>query len=84
MPDDAPEPLGKPVVFITCVDANLHHDIITGRSVSGVLHFANQMPFEWFSKKQGTVETATYGSEFVAARAATEQIIAHRINFRYL
>ena len=27
------------------------------------------------SKKQSTVETATYGSEFVAAKAATEQIM---------
>jgi hypothetical protein len=29
---------------------------------------------EWFSKRQNTVETATYGSEFVVARTATEQI----------
>ena len=35
----------------------------------------NKTPIEYFSKKQGTVETATYGSEFVAARIATEQII---------
>ena len=30
------------------------------------------------------VETATYGSEFVAARHATEQILDHRIVLRYL
>jgi hypothetical protein len=35
----------------------------------------NQTPIEWFGKRQNTVETATYGSEFVAARQATEQII---------
>jgi hypothetical protein len=66
------------------VDANLYHDLITGRSVTGVLHLVNGTPFDWYSKKQSTVETATYGSEFVAARTAIEQIIANRIAFRYL
>ena len=78
IPTDAPEPLGKPVLMTTYVDANLFHDMITGRSVTGILHLVNQTPFEWYSKKQGTVETATYGSEFVAARIATEQIMANR------
>ena len=84
LPDDLPKPLGKPVVLTTYVDANLFHDMITGRSVTGILHFVNQTPFEWYSKKQATVETATYGSEFVAARIATEQIIANRQFLRYL
>ena len=41
----------------------LMHDMLTGRSVTGILHFVNQTPFEWYAKKQSTVETATYGSE---------------------
>ena len=84
LPDNMPPPLGKPVVLTSYVDANLYHDMVTGRSVSGILHLVNQTPFEWFSKKQNTVETATYGSEFVAAQIATEQIIANRMMFRYL
>ena len=39
---------------------------------------------DWFSKKQATVETATYGSEFVAAKTATEQIMDIRQTLRYL
>ena len=39
---------------------------------------------DWFSKKQATVETATYGSEFVAARTCVEQIIDLRNTLRYL
>ena len=38
----------------------------------------------WYSKKQATVETATYGSEFVAAKTATEQIMDIRQTMRYL
>ena len=83
-PDDAPIPLGKPVVTVSYVDANLYHDWTTGRAVTGVLHFVNQTPIEWFCKKQATVETATYGSEFVAAKQATEQIMGLRTTLRYL
>ena len=84
LPKDAPEPLGKEVVLTSYVDANLYHDMVTGRSVTGVLHFINQTPVEWYSKKQPTVETATYGSEFVAAKTACQQIMGMRISLRYL
>jgi hypothetical protein len=56
------------------VDANLFHDMLNGQSVTAVLHFFNQMLLEWFSKKHATVETASYGSEFVAAKTAVQQI----------
>ena len=83
-PEDAPVPKGKPVVTTTYKDANLYHDLATGRAVSGVLHFLNQTPIEWFSKKQATVETSTYGSEFAAARLAIQQIAGLRTSLRYL
>ena len=67
MPDDAPAALGKPVMLTHYVDVNLYHDLITGRSVTGILHLVNKTPVDWYSKKQGTVKTATYGSEFSAA-----------------
>jgi hypothetical protein len=84
MPHNAPEPLGRPVVLTHYVDANLYHNVLTGRSVTGVLHLINGTPIDWFSKKQATVETATYGSEFVAARTCVEQIIDLRHTLRYL
>jgi hypothetical protein len=60
------------------------HDLTTGRSVTAVLHFFNQTPIDWYTKKQATVETATYGSEFVAARTAVEQTMDLRTTLRYL
>jgi hypothetical protein len=84
IPKDAPEPKGKRVVLTSYVDANLYHDLTTGRAVTGVLHFINQTPVDWFTKKQPTVETATYGSEFVAAKLATQQILGLRTSLRYL
>ena len=84
IPKDAPEPLGKFVTLTHYVDANLFHDMVTGRSVTGILHLLNKTPVDWYSKKQNTVETATYGSKFVAARTCTEQSIDLRITLRYL
>jgi hypothetical protein len=84
LPSDTPPPLGKFVTLTHFVDANLYHDLITGRAVTGVLHLVNKMPVEWFSKRQATVETATYGSEFVAARTAADQIVDLRTTLRYL
>jgi hypothetical protein len=84
IPSDAPPPLGKFVTLTHYVDANLYHCMLTGRSVTGVLHLLNQCPIDWFSKKQATVETATYGSESVAARTCVEQVMDLRSTLRYL
>ena len=82
IPENAPPPKGKPIRTTTFIDANLMHDFTTGRAASGVLHMLNQTPIDWFSKRQGQVETATYGSEFVVARIGTEQIIDLRYTLR--
>ena len=84
IPHELPEPLGKSVTLTHYVDANLYHDMLTGKAVTGILHFCNQTPIDWFSKKQSTVETATYGSEFVAARTCVEQCMELRHTLRYL
>jgi hypothetical protein len=56
IPHDIPEPLGNPVVTTTFKDANLYHDMITGRAVTGILHLINGTLIDWFSKRQDTVE----------------------------
>ena len=84
LPDDMPEPLGEAVITTTTMDANLNHCLATGKSLTGCLHFVNKTPVDWYSKKQATVETATYSSEFVAAKTATEQIMDIRQALRYL
>ena len=84
IPMDTPEPLEKSVTIISFIDANLLHDLITGRSVTAVLHCFNLTPGDWYSKRQATVENPTYGSEFVSAKNPTEQIIDIRQTLRYL
>ena len=76
--------MGKTVTTSTTVDANLNHCLATGRSVTGCLHFVNHTPIDSYSKRQATVATAAYGSEFVASKTATEQIIDVRHTLIYL
>ena len=75
LPPNMPTPKGNVVCTTTYFDANLMHDVITGHSASGILHLLNQTPLDWFSKRQAQVENATYGSKFMAAQQAIEQII---------
>ena len=42
----APPPKGKPVRLSSFFDANLMHDVATGRSASDILEFINQTPIE--------------------------------------
>jgi hypothetical protein len=66
-------------VIMTCfVDANHAGDKITRRSQTGFIIYVNNAPIDWFSKKQNTCESSTFGSEFVAMRIATERIKALR------
>jgi hypothetical protein len=81
---DIPEPKGKYIILSHYFDANLYHDMDTGRSVTAILHFLNQTPMDWYSKKQATVETATFGSEFITARTTIDQIVDLQTTLRYL
>ena len=84
LPHGMPEPLGEAVVTTTTMNDNLNHCVATDKSLTGCLHFVNKTPVDWCSKKQATVDTATYGSEFVASKTATEQIMDIRQTLRCL
>jgi hypothetical protein len=63
------------VTAVTYKDANIDHDTLTGRSVTGFLHLCNQTLVDCFSKIKATVETDTFGSEFTAVRIVVDQVI---------
>ena len=82
LPVGMPEPLGRPVKITCFVDADHAGNLVTRRSHSGMLIFAQNAPILWFSKRQNTVETSSFGSEFVAMRIAKEMIVALRYKLR--
>lgn len=62
-------------MVISCfVEANHVGNRITCHSHTGIILFCNPAPIIWFAKCQNTVETSTFGSEFIAARIAVKLI----------
>ena len=82
IPGDMPMPRGNVVTTHCFVDADHAGNKVTRRSQSGILLFVNRAVVQWYSKRQNTVETSTFGSEFVAMRIAVELIEALRYKLR--
>ena len=82
MPRNMPDALGKSVLIRVYVDANHAGNLANRRSHSGIIIYVNNAPIMWFSKRQNTVESSSFGSELVALRIATDMIEALRYKFR--
>jgi hypothetical protein len=82
IPPNAPEPRGNYVHVSAFVDVAHAGNLVTRRSHTGVLIFVNKALITWYSKRQNTVETSTFGSEFVAMRVGLELIEALRYKLR--
>jgi hypothetical protein len=63
---DMPYALELPVSMACFVDANHAGNVLTRRSHTGIIIFIQNAPILWYSKKQNTVESNTFGSELVA------------------
>jgi hypothetical protein len=60
------------------VDADHAHDLVTRKSITGILVMLNNTPIRWVSKRLKTVKTSTYGSELVASGIESELILEIR------
>ena len=71
-----PEPLGNTVPIICYVDVNRSGNLLNRQSHTGIWIYVNNTPLVWYYKRQNTVESCSFGSEFVALRIATELVEA--------
>ncbi|MGH2413913.1 MAG: Ty1/Copia family ribonuclease HI, partial [Microcystaceae cyanobacterium] len=46
------------------------------RSITGIIVFIDKTIYKYVLKRQGTIETSTFGAEFAAMRVAVEEAIA--------
>ena len=76
VPSDMPPPRGCAVSTHYFIDSEHATDKVTRISQTGLLLFVNHAPVVWNSKRQNTVETTTFGSEFIAMKTVVEQIEA--------
>ena len=81
-PPNMPEPLGKAMKMACFVDSNHAGNVVTRRSQTGIMIFLQNAPILPYSKRQNTVESATFGSELVAMRVARDLIVAMRIKLK--
>ena len=82
MPLNIPEALGHSVVTTCYCDADHAGCKVTRRSQTGIIIYVNKAPVVWYSKRQNTVESSTFGSEFIALKTAIDQIEALRYKLR--
>lgn len=83
-------PLGRPQERGNPVQINLFCDAAHGtchttrRSTTGIILFVNGAPISWYSKRQNTIESSVFGSEFVALKIAVEMNEALRYKIRMM
>jgi hypothetical protein len=82
LPPNMPEPRGNAVQINCFVDADHAGNRITRWSQTGILIFINRAPILWYSKSQNTIESSTFGAEFVATKIAVELIEGLRYKLR--
>ena len=84
IPKSFPVALGVALRLWAQFDADNAHDLETRRSVTGVFVYLNNTLIKWYSKRQHTVETSTYGSEIVACKIGVEILIEMRYTLRMM
>ena len=84
IPPNAPTALGKSIDLRMFVDSDHAGDQRTRRSRTGFLVYVNTALVCWYSKKQSTIETCTFGAEFVAMKTGVETLRGIRYKLRMM
>ena len=82
MPHKMPPPRGRSVITSGFVDASHAANRKTRRSHTGYILFVNRAPVKWISRRQQTVETSAFSSEFIAMKQCVEDIEHLRFKLR--
>ena len=84
LPPNMPEPRGLGFVMRAKVDADHAGDTVTRRSRTGFLVYLNSALVCWLSGKQTSVESSSFGSEFVAMKHCCEYLRGLRYKLRMM
>ena len=82
MPHKMPKPRGVPVITTAFCDSSHAANKKTRRSHTGYVTFVNRAPIKWISRRQNTVETSAFSSEFIALKQCIEDIEHLRFKLR--
>ena len=79
-----PEPRGLGFIIYAKVDTDHASDTMTRCSRMGFLVYLNCAPIYWWSKKQNSVESLSFGSEFIAMKQCCEYVCGLRYKLRMM
>ena len=83
-PANMPEPRGHGFIMRAKVDADHASDTMSMQSRTGFLVYLNCALVYWWSKKQTSVESSSFDSEFVAMKQCCEYIRGLRYKLRMI
>ncbi len=83
IPPNAPKAIGKVVDLHMFVNSDHAGDQRTCRSHNGLLIYLNTVLVSWYSKRQSTIDTCTFGAEFGATKTGVEAIRGICYKFTY-
>ena len=84
IPANAPEARGQGFTMSGYVDADHATDSMTRKSRTGFIIYLNNAPIYWLSRKQLSVESSSFGSEFCAMKQCTEYVRGLRYKLRMM
>ena len=84
IPSNTPEPRGLGFIMHAKVNADHAPDRMTRRSRAGFLVYLNCAPIYWWSKKQNSLESSSFGSEFIAMKQYCEYVCGLRYKLRMM
>ena len=82
VPGNIPEARKMSVSISMFVDVSHGGNMKDCQSHTGVLIFINKAPIHWYSKKQPSVDTITFGAEFCAMKVGVEMVETLRYKLR--
>ena len=84
MPPNQPQERGAGFVIRAKVDADHASNTVTRRSRTEFIAYLNSAPVYWFAKKQTSVESGSFGSEFCAMKTCCEFFRGFRYKLRMM
>ena len=84
LPHNMPQPRGLGFMLRAKVDADHATDTVSRRSRTGFLVFLNSSLVYWKSAKQTSVESSSFGSEFIAMKQCCEYLRGLRYKLRMM
>ena len=84
LPPNMPEPRGLGFMIVAKVDADHASDTVTRRSRTGILVYLNCSLIHWWSKKQASIESSSFGAEFIVMKQCCEYLHGLRYKLRMM